>query len=94
MARIAGVNNPQNKVVHVALTYIHGIGNKYSKDICKKLNISENTIGFKIDIATNATVSLDVHESGSDTLEAKKMGVEPFGVKFQTKTRRARGAWR
>ena len=42
MARIAGVNIPQNKVVHVALTYIHGIGNKYSKDICKKLNISEN----------------------------------------------------
>ena len=26
MARIAGVNIPQNKVVHVALTYIHGIG--------------------------------------------------------------------
>jgi len=42
MARIAGVNIPQNKVVHVALTYIHGIGNKYSKDICAKLNISQN----------------------------------------------------
>ena len=26
MARIAGVNIPQNKVVHVALTYIHGVG--------------------------------------------------------------------
>ena len=39
MARIAGVNLPQNKVVHVALTYIYGIGNKYSKDICKELNI-------------------------------------------------------
>ena len=25
MARIAGVNIPQNKVVHIALTYIHGI---------------------------------------------------------------------
>ena len=31
MARIAGVNIPQNKVVHVALTYIHGIGNKFSE---------------------------------------------------------------
>ena len=41
MARIAGVNIPQNKVVHVALTYIHGIGNKFSKNICSKLNISE-----------------------------------------------------
>ena len=33
MARIAGVNIPQNKVVHVALTYIHGIGSKFSNDI-------------------------------------------------------------
>ena len=42
MARIAGVNIPQNKVVHVALTYIHGIGNKFSRNICEKLNISKN----------------------------------------------------
>ena len=42
MARIAGVNIPQNKVVHVALTYIHGIGYKYSNDICTKLSISKS----------------------------------------------------
>ena len=42
MARIAGVNIPQNKVVHVGLTYIHGIGKKFSKDICSKLNIEKN----------------------------------------------------
>ena len=42
MARIAGVNIPQNKIVHVALTYIHGIGNKFSTNICEKLNISKN----------------------------------------------------
>ena len=42
MARIAGVNIPQNKVVHVALTYIHGIGKKFSNDICAKLNISKS----------------------------------------------------
>ena len=42
MARISGVNIPQNKVVHVALTYIHGIGQKFSNDICTKLNISRN----------------------------------------------------
>ena len=42
MARIAGVNIPQNKVVHIGLTYIYGIGNKYSSDICKNLNISIN----------------------------------------------------
>ena len=34
MARIAGVNIPQNKVVKTALTYIHGIGDKTANDIC------------------------------------------------------------
>ena len=42
MARIAGVNIPQNKNVHVALTYIHGIGKKYSNEICTKLNIEKS----------------------------------------------------
>ena len=39
MARIAGINIPQNKVVSIALTYIHGIGLHSSKKICKELNI-------------------------------------------------------
>tara|TARA_B100000886_G_C20203322_1_gene399246 strand:- start:274 stop:657 length:384 start_codon:yes stop_codon:yes gene_type:complete len=43
MARIAGINIPQNKVVSIALTYIHGIGLYSSKKICKELNISEIT---------------------------------------------------
>ena len=42
MARIAGVNIPQNKVVHVALTYIHGIGKKFSNHICSELEIAKN----------------------------------------------------
>ena len=42
MARIAGVNIPQTKVVHVALTYIYGIGKKFSDEICTKLNISKD----------------------------------------------------
>ena len=42
MARIAGVNIPQNKVLHVALTYIHGIGQKFSNDICSKLSLPKN----------------------------------------------------
>ena len=42
MARIARVNIPQTKVVHVALTYIYGIGKKFSNDICTKLNISKS----------------------------------------------------
>ena len=43
MARIAGVNIPQNKLVHVGLTYIYGVGNKYSNQICKDLSITKST---------------------------------------------------
>ena len=43
MARIAGINIPQNKIVSIALTYIHGIGLHSSEKICKKLNISSKT---------------------------------------------------
>ena len=43
MARIAGINIPQNKIVSISLTYIHGIGLHSSKKICKKLSISERT---------------------------------------------------
>ena len=39
MARIAGINIPQNKLVHVGLTYIYGIGDKFSKQICTALEI-------------------------------------------------------
>ena len=39
MARIAGVNIPQNKLVHIGLTYIYGIGDKYSQQICLALEI-------------------------------------------------------
>ena len=40
MARIAGVNIPQTKVVHVALTYIYGIGQETAKRLCAKAKIS------------------------------------------------------
>ena len=43
MARIAGVNIPPNKLVHVGLTYIYGVGDKYSNQICKDLSISKST---------------------------------------------------
>ena len=43
MARIAGVNIPQNKIVQVGLTYIYGIGDKFSKKICKDLSIAKPT---------------------------------------------------
>ena len=42
MARIAGVNIPTNKIVQTGLTYIYGIGDKFSKQICDALNIAKS----------------------------------------------------
>ena len=42
MAPIAGVNIPQNKLVHIGLTYIYGIGNKFSQQICSELEIPKS----------------------------------------------------
>ena len=42
MARIAGINIPQNKLVHIGLTYIYGIGNKFSQQICTDLEIPKS----------------------------------------------------
>ncbi|MEM9421738.1 MAG: 30S ribosomal protein S13 [Pseudomonadota bacterium] len=40
MARIAGVNIPNNKRVHIALTYIHGIGDSKAKEIVDQVGIT------------------------------------------------------
>ncbi|MDA5193077.1 30S ribosomal protein S13 [Govanella unica] len=42
MARIAGVNIPTQKQVEIALTYIHGIGRTFAKQICEKAGIQPN----------------------------------------------------
>ena len=39
MARIAGVNIPNQKRVEIALTYIHGIGRTKAQEICGKVGI-------------------------------------------------------
>jgi len=39
MARISGVNIPTNKKIHVALTYIYGIGSKIAGEICDQASI-------------------------------------------------------
>ena len=43
MARIAGVDIPNNKRVEIALTYIYGIGRKSSNDILAKTGINPDT---------------------------------------------------
>jgi small subunit ribosomal protein S13 len=41
MARIAGVNIPDNKHAVIALTYIFGIGNTRARQICDAANVPE-----------------------------------------------------
>lgn len=43
MARIAGINIPENKHTVIALTAIYGIGKKRSKIICSITKIPENS---------------------------------------------------
>ena len=43
MARIAGVDIPNDKRVVVSLTYIYGIGLPTAQNICAKVGVSEDT---------------------------------------------------
>ena len=77
----------RNEATKVA--YIVGFNNP--------VKISEDTVNFKIAVSTSESVSVDSqYDSGEagNKVQAKKMGANPFGVKFQTKTKRARGNWR
>ena len=75
MARIAGVNIPTNKIVEVGLTYIYGIGNKFSQQICTALNIpkskrvneitDEQILKIREDIDQNFTVEGDLRRETS-----------------------------
>ena len=56
MARIAGVDIPNNKRVEIALTYIYGIGLKSSKDILVKTGINPDTRAK--DLTENEVASL------------------------------------
>lgn len=42
MARIAGVDIPNDKRLEVSLTYIFGIGRTSAREICEKLDIDPN----------------------------------------------------
>ena len=49
MARIVGVNIPDNKHIVIALTYIYGIGLSTARDLCSTCKIEPNTLTGKID---------------------------------------------
>jgi small subunit ribosomal protein S13 len=43
MARVSGIEIPNDKRLWVSLTNIYGIGEKSAKNICKEINLDENS---------------------------------------------------
>ncbi len=43
MARISGVDLPRDKRIHIALTYIYGVGNTSASLICQEAKIDPST---------------------------------------------------
>ena len=39
MARVAGINIPDNKHAEISLTYVYGIGKTRAKDICSIIGV-------------------------------------------------------
>ena len=54
MARIAGIDLPKNKIIEIALTYIHGIGRSASR---KVLQMAQVDLAKKTDVLTDAEVA-------------------------------------
>ena len=61
------------------------------------VNITENTTGFKMNFKTNNAIEMAVYEeagANDEILQATAVNGNTIFVQIQTKTRRARGAWR
>ena len=63
MARVAGINIPDNKHAEILLTYVYGIGKTTAKNICLKVGIEPS---IKI-----ADLNEEELESGQETTESE-----------------------
>jgi small subunit ribosomal protein S13 len=67
MARIAGVNLPNQKRLEIGLTYIYGIGQPTAREICATLGLSPDT---KIrDLTDEEVTKLQRHIDESNQVE-------------------------
>jgi small subunit ribosomal protein S13 len=66
MARIAGVNIPDNKHAVIALTYIYGVGRTQAKNLCAATGVGEQT---KIAELTDAEMDALRSKVGEMTVE-------------------------
>ena len=65
-------------------------------DTSNIINITENTVGLKLNFKTNNAMQMGIHQDAND--DDSLMSVQIYGNtifgQVQTKTRRSRGAWR
>jgi len=66
MARIAGINLPNQKHIEIALTAIYGIGRPRARDICDDAGVPANT---KVKDLTDAQVDKLRNEIAKHTVE-------------------------
>lgn len=66
MARIAGVNVPDNKHTVIALTYVYGVGRTRAQSICAASGVSESA---KIGTLSEAQIDALRAEVGKFTVE-------------------------
>ena len=66
MARIAGVNIPDNKHAVISLTYIYGVGRTKARELCAATGVDEQT---KISDLTDAQMDSLRSEVGKLTVE-------------------------
>lgn len=79
MARLSGVNIPDNKQVHVALTYIYGIGPKASADIVSNAKV-DPTVRVK-DLTDDELSRLQEAIAGGYSIEGELQRVVTGNIK-------------
>jgi len=78
MARIAGINLPNQKHVWIALTSIYGIGRTFARDICAASGVALST---KVKDLTDAEVDKIRIEVGKFTVEGDLRRTMSMSVK-------------
>ena len=78
MARIKGIDIPDNKRIEVSLTYIYGIGKKLSKTILKNANVDLNKKAKDLTEAelTAIRAEIDKHLVEGDLRREVKMNIK------------------
>jgi small subunit ribosomal protein S13 len=79
MARISGVTIPSEKQIHVALTYVYGIGPKTSADVLKAANV-EPTVRVK-NLTDDEVSRIQDYINGNYTVEGELQRVVNGNIK-------------